>query len=307
MKSSLLFWGFQDLNFINEVSKKARSSVGIKDFYIQISDSDKTTSLMDTYPEEIIRTKYDLNNLYQWLLRFSKSNLLVIIDLFNIVFQENLEENCISLNKILELKFKFCFIAPKILHPQNLNFINNIELNSIFQNTLEYTKIIKSLYEIIINSGSNSHIIPSPIPENIVLNHINFPLFETKEKYGIMILPKILRKFNASFISLNSFSQKLVEIISSLTTANNEKNQFIFNDIDADYSTQFANSDDNVLLKLRPKISISLERFFKIKRSTIELKFILWLLYLAICEYEVKLEKNVNVPILGDLYFSKNN
>lgn len=304
MSSSLLFWGFQDLNFISEVAKKARYSINSKDFYIQINDLEKTISLMDLYPEEIIRTKYDLNNLYQWLVRSAKKNILVIIDLFNLVFYENLEENCSSLKKIISLDFKIYFISPKILHPQTLKFVENQELNSIYQKTVYYTKSIKFLHEIIINSGENVNIISTPVPEFIVINRENYFLFEMQTKYYISFFPKILKQFNAAYISQNAFVTKVVETISSILLPLENKDKFILNDIEADSVTQYGDRGKDTMSKFKPMLSVSLEKFFNLKSSTSELNFILWLIYISICEYEIKAEKNSSEPILSDLFFA---
>ena len=307
MTFGLLFWGFQDLNFVSEVAKKARHSLNIKDFYIQINDLEKTISLMDLYPEEIIRTKYDLNNLYQWLSRSTKKNILVVVELLNFVFQDNMEENYLSLKKILDLDFKICFVAPKILHPQSLKFVENLELNSIYQNTLEYTKTVKSLYEILINSGSKAQIISTPISEMVTINRENYFLFESRTKYKLAFFPKILKKFNASYISQNTLAIKLVEALSCALVPIGDSNKLLLANIEADCSTQYLNSSNNIFSKFKPAIPVSLERFFKVKSSTRELKFILWLMYMSICEYEVKASfiQNPEQSLAG-LFFSNN-
>lgn len=303
MKSSVLFWGFQDLKLVAEVAKKLRSTLNIKDFYIQIQDLEKTVSLMDLYPEEIIRTKYDLNNLLQWLTRDSRNNGFIVIDLFSFPIQDNIEENYLSLTKILELDFKICFVTPKILYPQNLNFINNIELNYIYQNIIEYTGIIKNLYEIIINSKSDSTIFATPVSEMIVHNREEYFLFESKEKYKFSFVPKILKKYNGSYISQSSFVRNLIESISTTLSAENRSHEAVLTNVDADYNSSYCKVNKNTFSKFNFLIPVSLERFFKIK-NTEELKYILWLMYLAICEHEVQVEKSQAVPKLAELFFS---
>jgi hypothetical protein len=200
MSSSILFWGFQDFSLVSDLARKSRNVLSIREFYIQINDIEKTMTLMDVHPEEIIRTKYDLNNLYQWLLRCTKKNCIVMIDLFTLMMSDNLDENYLSLKKILELDFMIFFVAPKMLHPQSIQFLNDNNLNSIYQKTNEFTKILNSFYEIIVNSRSNSSIFAIPIPDTIFIHRHNYALFETKVKYHLTFRPKILKKFSVSYI-----------------------------------------------------------------------------------------------------------
>ena len=230
----------------------------------------------------------------------------MIVDLFSFVFQDNIEENCLSLKKILALDFKICFVTPKIIHPQSLEFINNVELNLIYQNTLEYSKTVKLLYEILMNSGSNAHIFSTPISEMVTINRENYFLFESKSKYNLSFFPRILKKFNAAYVSQNNLAIKLVEAISCALVPVGDSNKLLLANIEADCSTQYVNSNSNILRRLRLVIPLSLERFFKVKSSTRELKFILWLMYMSICEYEVKASITGSKQSLSDIFFSKN-
>ncbi len=65
------------------------------------------------------------------------------------------------------------------------------------------------------------------------------------------------------------------------------------------------NMSSEFFKKLAPQFSISLERFFKIKSSALELRFILWLFYLSICEYEIIKEKSSEEVMLSDSYFEQ--
>ena len=57
MKIGVLFWGFKDLNLAAECANLLKKDHGIKEFYIQISPQEKTISLLDIFPEEIIRSE----------------------------------------------------------------------------------------------------------------------------------------------------------------------------------------------------------------------------------------------------------
>ena len=82
MKIGVLFWGFKDLNLAAECANLLKKDHGIKEFYIQISPQEKTISLLDIFPEEIIRSDFDdLNFFYKWLSRNHKKNIIIVMDI----------------------------------------------------------------------------------------------------------------------------------------------------------------------------------------------------------------------------------
>jgi hypothetical protein len=303
MKTSLLFWGFQDLNFISLVAKKAKNNLNISQFYVQIVELEKSISLADIQPEEIIRTKYDLHNLFQWLNRNSNLNVLVFIDLFNLIYQGNTEENLLSLKKILDLKIKLTFLTPKMRYPQDIEFIENPFFNKIQESTNEYSKNLKMYYEMLVNSGLNNHIIETSIPETIILNRREFNLFEKKIKFKISFYPKIFSGKIASYVSYCELSSKIIEAFSSCLSHEKNVSEILFFTIDGNSSVNYSNKTDAFLKLFKPSISISLDRFYSLKYLSHDYNYILWLLFLSISENQVKNEKYYSTANISDLYF----
>lgn len=281
MSAGVLFWGFQNFQVVSEAIAQLRKTTEFKKFFVQIDDVAKTTYFFDVSPEEIIRVEGDFENLYQWLSRFTHEDLYIFVDVFSTLFHWIKNDNYISIRTILELNFKIFFIAPKILNPQNVHFFQDQEVQAVDQLTAEYTKKLKLFYETILNSSSLFSIIPCPVPESVVLNGVLYDIFRQKRVFGVEILPKELKKFPISFMSNQYFVSILVEKIHHLV----EKKFFFLTSEKPD--KQLAPKKNSIRWKKSSFfIRISMEKFFSVKENSAEHKYILWLLYLSICEHE---------------------
>jgi hypothetical protein len=302
MRWSLLFWGFQDLNFVSDIAGKARSTLNICDFYVQINDAEKTTSVMDLHPEEIIRSKFDFINLHQWLLKKNNKSVIVLVNIYEFIRQSDLEENYLSLKKILSLEYKMFFLFPKLTYPENFSFLNNIYLSSVNDLTKDFSKRVKNFYEIILNSNSEARIINAPISENIILNRSKIQLFCTKSKFNLNFLPKILKKYFVSYISKDKYASDIVNAIKFFLSNLNDC-QLIF-ELTADKSNFDNLKSEGALNKIFPIIGLSLDVFFKLKRNTKDEVFLLWLIYISISNYEYNKNDFKESESLAKFFFS---
>ncbi len=80
-------------------------------------------------------------------------------------------------------------------------------------------------------------------------------------------------------------------------------NKLKITNIEADLSTEYLIKKNFFSNKLFPSIFVSIEKIFKLKNFNVDLKFISWLIYLSICEFEVKKKYSINEKELKDLFF----
>jgi hypothetical protein len=301
MQHSLLLWGFQDFEFISDFGRKIRTSLSFRDFYVQIHDVEKTVSVIDIQAEEIIRTKYDLSYLYHWLNRAHKKNMIVFIDLFTMVFSENFDENFEYLRALLKLDARFFFFSPNINYPQSLDFLHHPEIQMIKNRVYNFKKNLKKYLEIIINNESNSCIIKAPILNHFYINHHSYMLFDNKKKNGFVITNRLLNNYSFLFVKRNDFTSKLIECISQ----NIENKNSIIQNLQLDYLKIDNSIKKGLLEKLKPKINLSLDRFYSIKSGNNEGLFILWVLYLAMCDFFIEKERNsLSLKTIDKSYFA---
>lgn len=292
MKVGVLFWGFKDLSLAAECAKKLKREHGIKEFYMQISVHEKTISLLDIFPEEIIRCDFDdLGFFYKWLSRNHRKNIIIVIDFWPFLASKNFSSNIDYLKKILIEPYCFLICCPRyyhdpVLEPQNRKFLN------IADKTYDYFMKVHQLYEVALNSTTTVTLL-SYAPCISLLNSIcKQDFFAYKKVSFLTLVPNLLSSFPSIFISKNAFleglEQKIFELSSNLQAAKNK------NDCEVDFRIYLKADTLNLHFnykdiskkqkKSRFLISSSFERFYKIK-SKDELKFLLWLVYLGILEY----------------------
>ena len=304
MQNNLLLWGFQDLNFLSELGRKFRYSLPIKELYVQINDMEKTMSLIDLFPEEVIRTKHDLSYLYHWLNRTNKKNIIVVIDLFTIIYHEKFDENFEHLRELLKLDVKFCFFSPKLLSPQGLKFIENQETKLMFNKLLNINRNFKKYIEIIFNSGSNCQILFSSVLEEYNLNQTKYLLFQTRLNWNIMFTNNVLNKYNFLYLKKTQAVSNIIEFISKILNIKEKEKLELFQEVKSKFSVLEYPKIKNITQFFRPKISFPMEHFYKVKNKPVEANFLLWILFLSLADYQVELEKsNTHIKLLADHFF----
>ncbi|APJ02454.1 hypothetical protein [Silvanigrella aquatica] len=292
MKTGVLFWGFRNINLVAECSKLLKKNHSIKEFYIQISIHEKTISLLDIFPEEIIRSDYDdFNFFYKWISRNHKKNIMIIIDFWHFLSSKNFLNQIEILKKIFNEPFHFLICCPRFYHEPLIDN-HNKKLISIVDKTYEYFKNIQQLYEVSLNSSSSISMFSSPPCMTLLNTLCGQDLFEIKKMSIFSFVPSILKSFPSLFISqekyLEGIEQKIMELSNSIYAVKNknEENFPFYNSLAGDVQN-IHNKIQNNNKKLRVKgilLTVSLERFYNI-RSRDDGKFLLWLIYLAILEY----------------------
>ncbi|KAB8030878.1 hypothetical protein [Fluviispira multicolorata] len=291
MKTGILFWGFKDINLTAECAKKLKKNNQIRDVYIQISTHEKTISLMDIFPEEIIRCEYDdLNSLQLWLQKNDKKNIIVVIDFWPFLFSKKYLEKINYFKIILKMSFQFIIYMPKYYNDLYLRK-NSKKLNSILDKTTDIFSKVKVFYELVLNSPSSIAILSSA-PSISFLNKLCRQDFLHKKEISFFtFVPNLLRGFPASFLSDKKFLEelvaKIVEVSEGIQLYKSREYMSNFkNVINSDIlNTHFKESKKNNKKILNFNLTTSIDRFYKIK-SKEELKILLWCIYLGIIEYK---------------------
>lgn len=293
MKIGVLFWGFKDLNFVSDCANMLKKNHGINDFYMQISAQEKTITLLDLFPEEIIRANFDdLNLFYKWLSKNHRKNILIVVDFWFYLFNKNIFSNSVQIKKIFDEPFNFLVCCPEFYHNSVFDFRSK-KLVNMSEKTSELFKNLKILHEIWLNCSSSIELLSYP-PSFPMLNLLcGKDLFYSKKILFLSFVPSILSSFPALFISKESLLEGLVQKIVSIVDVmqslknNNEDNyQFkkhlkgdILNIYYKDQKTSKNQKKNGLTLKL------SLDKFYTLN-SKDESTFLLWLIHMAILEYE---------------------
>ena len=293
MKIGVLFWGFKDLNLAAECANLLKKDHGIKEFYIQISPQEKTISLLDIFPEEIIRSDFDdLNFFYKWLSRNHKKNIIIVMDFWTLLSKKNFSSNLEVLKKIFDEPFHFLICCPKIYHDPILD-INQKKLINIVDKTFDYFKNVQSLYEISLNSSASLTMLSYP-PNIDFLNSMCGQDFFIVKKFNIFrIIPSILIDFPSVFISktllLNEIKKKIIDFSELFQSVKSKKEgELLFKNIlKGDVLNSHYRYENSKKKKYNGFLILSsIERFYNLS-SKEDTKFLLWLVYLAIMDHEV--------------------
>ncbi|WGL61437.1 hypothetical protein QEJ31_07525 [Pigmentibacter sp. JX0631] len=289
MKIGVLFWGFNDLDFISKCSKTIKEKHDIKEFYIQISHSEKTISLIDLFPEEIIRSESDdLSILYKWLAKNHKKNIIVTVNIWGLLSKKNFQEKLTQLKEILNEPFQFILSCPRNIH-EPIFFEDNKKLTGLIEKNSDFFRNTADFFNLTLNCSSPIMILMHS-PHISFLNSIcSDDIFAIKKVGFFNVLPSILYDFSSIFVSTNNLTnciENKIEYISKLIqNAKNKKDlDLLFNnEIVADFGNP---NDKNDLNKKKIKgflVSSSLEHVFHFKNKE-ESRFLSWLLFLGIYE-----------------------
>ncbi len=308
MKTGVLFWGFKDINITAECAKILKKGNHIRDVYIQISTHEKTVSLLDIFPEEIIRCEHeDLNSLQVWLQKNDKKNIIIVIDFWPFLTSKNFSDKLNYFKVILKMPFQFIIYLPKYYHEISLRRSNK-KLNSIFEKTNELFSKVRAIYELSLNSTSSIAMLSSA-PTISFLNRLCRQEFFTKKELGfITYVPNLLKNYPSSYLSNKKFIDDLVTKICEI----NEGIQFYNN---RDFVSNFKNEINSDILNIYYKenknnnklfnfvFTSSIDSFYKIKTKE-EYRVLLWCIYLGIIEYkysDISIENSKN----DELIFSR--
>ncbi|WP_186646390.1 hypothetical protein [Fluviispira vulneris] len=292
MKTGVLFWGFKDINITAECAKRLKKGNHIRDVYIQISTHEKTVSLLDIFPEEIIRCEHeDLNSLHVWLQKNDKKNIIIVIDFWSFLSVKNFSDKLNYFKIILKMPFQFVIYLPKFYHELSIRKKNK-KLNSLFEKTNDLFSRVRAIYELSLNSTSSIAMLSSA-PTISFLNRLCRQEFFLKKELGfITYVPYLLKYYPSSFLSNKKFIDDLVTKICEI----NEGIQLYKN---RDYVSNFKNEINSDILNMHYKenknnnklfnfvFTSSIDSFYKIKTKE-DYKVLLWCIYLGIIEYKYK-------------------
>ncbi len=282
MKAGTLLWGFQDIQFLSLLSKRLRQQCPTQELYVQILDSQKTISLVDANPEEIIRTKYNLNHLYQWLSRNSRKEVIVVIDVFNYIYRESFEENLSILKQILSLPFKFFFMGPKSITLEHKNKILQTDLQNMAIVNKNLLLCEKQYLEAILNSGACCQYAAAPVPDVTVVALTETEFFKNKQSYFLRLAPLEFKHFGRAGIRRETASLLLSQHIAQF---HNFAELPFYLPLQADISLGAGEWAQSQVSKLFLSCYIASLHYFKLKAQTPEHKFLMWLLFKLISEY----------------------
>ncbi len=289
MKVGVLFWGFNDLNFISECCKLLKKKQEVKEFYIQISSNEKTISLIDIFPEEIIRSEYDdLNVFYKWLTKNHKKNIIIVLDIWLLLSKKNFTQVLSYLKDILNEPFQFIICTPKNIHDP-VQFPADKKLAYLVERNTDYFKNVYDFYNLALNCSSPVMLLAYS-PHVILLNFLSNEDVFTIKKLGIFnFIPSLLNNYSSVFTAstnlVESIENKIAYVSEILQNTKNKKelDLIFYNEIQADYLNP---NDKKIFNKKKLKgllINSSIEHYFKFKNKE-DSKFLTWLIYLGILE-----------------------
>ena len=296
MKVGVLFWGFKDLNLAAECAKLLKKNHGIKEFYMQISVHEKTISLLDIFPEEIIRSDYDdFNFFYKWLSRNHKKNIIIVIDFWMFLSKKNFLTHFEILRKIFDEPFHFLICCPKYFHEPIIE-TQNKKLINIADKTYDFFKNVHLLYELSLNSSSSIAMLSYPPCLNLLNTICGQDFFNTRKISFLTMVPSVLNYFPSLYISKQAFleglEQKIFDLSNSIQNVKGkDEDGFIFNNLLKGDTLNIHYKYQKAPKKKKNSgflILSSLERFYKMS-SKEEIRFLLWLIYLAILEHKYSL------------------
>ncbi|MGY3803139.1 hypothetical protein ACWNT8_03625 [Pigmentibacter ruber] len=299
MKIGVLFWGFNDLDFISKCSKIVKEKHEIKEFYIQISHSEKTISLIDLFPEEIIRSESeDLGILYKWLSKNHKKNIIVNLNIWCLINKKNFQEKLTILKDILNEPFQFILSCPRNIH-EPIFFDDNKKLLGLIEKNFDFFRNTSDFYNLALNCSSPIMILSHSPHINFLNSICNDDIFSIKKVGFFNLLPSFLYEFSSIFVSTSKLTQSIenkIEYISSLMqSAKNKKDlDLLFNN---EVIADLVNPNEKKDLKKKKMkgflINSSLEHVFHFKHKE-DSKFLSWLLFLGIYEKNNFQENNMN-------------
>lgn len=289
MKVGVLFWGFNDLNFISECSKILKEKQDLKEFYVQISSNEKTISLLDVFPEEIIRAECDdLNLFYKWLAKNHKKNIIIVLNIWMLLNKKNFPQILKNLKEILSEPFQFIICTPKNTQ-EIILFPESKKLSYIAEKSFDFFRNVNDFYDLALNS-ENPVMLLAHSPHLNLLNAAAREEIFTIKKIGLFnFLPAILNDFSSIFVTnknlITAIENNVEHISKQLQVVKNKKELDLefFNFIKADYENPNSKFTFNKK-KLKGFLIISsLEYCFNFKNKE-DIRFLNWLIYLAIIE-----------------------
>jgi hypothetical protein len=285
----IFFWGFQDLTIVAKCAKHLKISHGIKKFYMQISPQEKTISLLEIFPEEIVRCEHnDFNFFYKWL--HEHKNIIVVFDAWPLLLSKNFNTNINILKKILNLPSSFLICCPQFFRNNSL-LSEEKKLLYLVDKTQHYFQKVSTLYEIAFN-GTASIFMLSFAPCLWFLNFIcGKDLWTFKRIGSIIIEPQFLFEFGVMFMSTKDFliglEKKIIEISKEIKTSQKQSYPISFrNSLQGEvFHKNFQMKQKKQYFKKLLSFSLSLERFYQLKNKE-DVQSLLWLIYLGILEYQ---------------------
>lgn len=302
MKIGVFFWGFKDLGLVADCAKIIKDKHDVKDFYVQISVNQKTISLLDVFPEEIIRSEIDdFNILYKWLIKNHKKNIIVVMDFWSLLTIKDFSNRIDILKKIFNEPFSFLLCCPKKYYEYYTGIYDKVLLN-IAEKTQDYFKNLYILNDVSLNCLSNMFLLTFP-PMLSLLNELCRQEFFSIKKISVFkFIPSLINDYPSQYLSkqgfLNGLNEKIGEIISTFQGAKNlGQKQIIFETtLVSDSLNIFYKNHTNIKKRFDKRVLIlsSIERFYKLNTKE-DTKFLQWLIYLSIleCKEEVMQVSNL--------------
>ncbi len=285
MKSCALFWGFQDIKLVSLIAKRLKHQLSDHELCVQILPTQKTISLVDVNPEEIIRTEYTLENLYQWLTRnsFKNKKVFIVVDLFNFIYREPFEQNLPFLKLILALPFQFFFLGPKPLTFSIEDRFLQRKTDNLLSRIKSIVNFEKQYFEVILNSQAQCQYAAIPIPDKVVLHDKELFLFETRRKLFFHSVPSLGKYLGRAGVLRETISTKLSEKICNFFNSSQERPFLVFfsSDISIPSTSHKEKKNFSFILNFYP----AEPNFFGIKSQTNEHKFLMWLIFKLIAEF----------------------
>jgi hypothetical protein len=299
MSLSILFWGFKNTSLLSECLNKIKQHNEHHKFYIQISPQQKTSSFINLYPEEMIRSETsNLNNICAWVEKTLEvdPDPMVIIDTWSLLEVPHTDW-LDGLKRLIQKKSYFIFIAP------NLSSISSKKIGSSYKNTEKFFVYSKKIYEYILNSKSDAIIVSLPPPEYLMDLENEKNIFHPEKICHINFLPKVVHSFSFIFQTKKGISDQILGAYKHFYEKKYGSREAVLQGLSRGSMGELLNENFIFPLKKENKYQdifinekkrykkmfifpTSLDFFYKKIKRKDEILFILWLLHLGIIEYE---------------------
>lgn len=310
MKRGIFFWGFSNLDLVSELSRRVKRTCFIEECYVQIPYQEKTVYLLEMFPEEVIRAPAeDLRLLQQWLIKNNQREVIVVLNFWPFLLNHDFSETISLIQEMIRKKNRILIVCPKfypkyefIFSRMNLNISPHIR--GIFSVFLQKVKI---LHESILNLGSSSFLLCTPICDSLISNKQTTVIYEYRTILCFHVLHTLVRNYSSSYLTRRGLVASVINKVTDMgnisdLSSNRKDNMFRFT-VDSDATYQFARSvGGNIWSR---GIFISSAWLDKLSENQMQQEeFLSWCRCMGIIEYQLQSQESSAVNSIHSLFFS---
>lgn len=311
MKRGIFFWGFSNLDLVSELSRRIKKNSDIEECYVQIPIQEKTVYLLEMFPEEVIRAHpEDVGLLHQWLNKNNQKDVIVVLNLWPFLLYSDFSEKLMVIQDIIKRKTQMLIVCPKLYSQQEFFYYKTkLNLSPVFQKRFfDFFQKIKSIHELILNSGSSSILLCTPICDSLISNKQTTVLYEYKTFLFFHFLHTLVRNYASSYLTRRGLTAALIDKIKDLANTTNSaphhSNGMFRYSVDSDATYQFKKSIGGKIWNRGVFISTYwIDKFNENQMQKAD-EYLLWCRCFGIIEYHIQQHSSSRENALNSLFFS---